>query len=266
MLRYLGTGQRWYGTRPVRPSTRSHWEFEAVLSGRIGPTLDGELALTQDRTLWVFPPQHRHGWTGDGGKPAEVVVFQFPNVPEPLRSLVLSRGHRSCGLNDADIVRLRQLSDLATGCLERPGPLDPLHFQAILIELSLLTLRDLPARELPTPADPSRRRVQKATAWFRAHLHHAPSISEVAAAVFTSPSNLRRLFHEVYGRCTEEVLTDLRFERAHELLEEGGHTLEHVAGQCGFASASSFSRSFKHHFQVNPSEWLEQNARHGTGG
>jgi len=84
MLCYLGGGTRHYAEKPVRAYRRPYWEFQAVIAGRIAMEDEtGTLPLRRSH-LWLSAPGHLHGWTGEAQKPAEIAVFHFLRIPEPL--------------------------------------------------------------------------------------------------------------------------------------------------------------------------------------
>src|SRR5205807_9061611 len=77
-------------------------------------------SLPTRRSSDLFPPTTAHGWTGEPGRACEIVVFQFPTVPEPLRSLALYHGWREQALDAAAVVRLRALAEQARSELRQP--------------------------------------------------------------------------------------------------------------------------------------------------
>lgn len=82
------------------------------------------------------------------------------------------------------------------------------------------------------------------------------SNNEIAAAQGISPRYLHKLFAE------EEVslhalILDKRLQKAYQLLTDPayqGHSIERIAYGLGFSSPAHFSRIFKKHFDLSPSE------------
>src|SRR4051812_47065505 len=113
MLIYLGQGKRVYGDKPVKAYSRTGWEFQAVIKGAISLLRpEGPEVFRKDH-LWIFPPEHRHGWMGEKSRSAEIVVFHFQHVPAVLESLVNKRGSLEVPLNVAQCRRLRLLAEQA---------------------------------------------------------------------------------------------------------------------------------------------------------
>lgn len=255
MLTYFGTGWRQYGRWPVVPATRNAWEFQAVISGRLVPDIDEQLALPYSDMLWVFPPSTVHGWEGDGESEAEVVIFHFASVPLAMAEMIPEGRFLAAPLSTEDREMLRALAREAEECLRHPSVLDPLHHQHILSELCLLALRGIPRADLPPPPDLGRDRVNLALTWLRDHLHERPSVAAMARAIYLSESQLRRLFQKVHGQAPQTALQQMRLTRACELLEGSALTIEAIAPLCGFATPHSFSRAFKRAQGVPPQRW-----------
>jgi len=75
----------------------------------------------------------------------------------------------------------------------------------------------------------------------------------VAAAAGLSPYHFHRIFKAVVGEPLNQFIKRLRLERALFLMSHApGRTLTQVALDCGFASSSDFSRSFKQHYGLAP--------------
>lgn len=254
MLLYLGTGMRRYGMDPFPLFTRSNWEFQAVVGGTIGMTLPSGEARLRRNWLWLTPPGHRHGWTGDGDREAEVTVFQFRSIPEPLSRLAQSRDALEMPLSAAHCRRLRSLAARARAYQDRPAPGMMMCHEHILLELSLLVYES--KRDAMEDASAvNDRRVGEALRWFAERLPDNPSQEAVARAVNVSPAHLRRLFHEVLQMPPKRAFDQLRFQRAIELMSDSAMKLSAVSAACGFESQSAFSRAFKMKFNRAPDSW-----------
>jgi len=263
VLRYCNAGPRDYAARRVYPTTRTAWEFEAAVSGRCAPLLPAPArAAMRSRTLWIFPPDSAHGWTSVTGEPCDIVVLQFPEVPEPVASLARREGYLAIPLNASDCRRLRVLAERGLQCMDRPDEHSHLHEQGILIELCLLAVRGRAARPL-APGERSAETVcDNALAWYAARLREAPSAEAVAAAVHVSPAHLRRLFHQCKGLSPQAALRRLRIRQAEDLLLAGlGQSA--IAEACGFAGPAALSRAFRAVHGRPPGAWLRRLPKRG---
>jgi len=254
MLIYLGTGTRHYGAKPYEPTRRGCWEFQAVVRGGIGMLLPGQAGRVGRRRLWLSGPEHAHGWTGEAGRDAEVVVFHFATVPEPLRRLVRDDAAIEIALSAADCRRLHELARRAAVYWRHPAPGMMMCHEHVLLELSLLVHEACKSSKGGADND---RRVGEALRWYVERMEQNPSQAEVARAVHVSPSHLRRLFHEVLQAAPKQTFDQLRFQRALQLMADPGMKLAAVGEACGFESQSAFSRAFKAKFGCAPDGWRE---------
>jgi AraC family transcriptional regulator len=259
MLGYLNNGPRRYDVAPVPVHSRERWEVQAVLSGRCAPLLlDGPQPLA-GRSLWVFPPETQHGWTGEPGRPCSIAVFHFDHMPEPLASLVRRRGWLRVDLAEGDVGRLTALhAELAA---DSPAFVRPLRQDRAALDLALIAAAGLDPAEDAAAGDRGEQLVSRAVAWYDEHMHEGPRLDEMAAAVGASVCHLRRLFHRVAGESPQARLAARRFERACFLLRNTAMSAEEIAVASGFDSGSSFSRAFRRRLGAPPQRW-----RAGAGG
>lgn len=96
--------------------------------------------------------------------------------------------------------------------------------------------------------------VQKALENIEASLGEKTDIHALAASVSLSPFYFQRLFKDAVGYTVEEYIRLRRLARSTELLR-GGSSVTEAAMECGFESASHFSRSFTETYGMTPSEF-----------
>lgn len=90
--------------------------------------------------------------------------------------------------------------------------------------------------------------------FMRGHLHDADlDVAQIAEAHYVSRRHLYELF-EPFAETPGEHLRRLRLHRAQSLLS-GDLTLAEIAGRCGFADPTTFTRAFHREFGMLPSEY-----------
>lgn len=82
-----------------------------------------------------------------------------------------------------------------------------------------------------------------------------PDMQVVAEACGLSLGAFHRAFREATGTPPLKWLRTQRLERAKSLLAEGVMSLADIAGACGFADQSHFTRTFTHAAGVAPGRW-----------
>lgn len=100
--------------------------------------------------------------------------------------------------------------------------------------------------------------LRRAKEMLRADLSGNMPLAEVAQACKLSVNHFSRAFKASTGQPPHQWVTALRIETARELLENSSAPLVHVAGMCGFADQSHFTRMFGRVVGSSPGAWRRE--------
>ncbi|TLS54293.1 AraC family transcriptional regulator [Paenibacillus antri] len=81
------------------------------------------------------------------------------------------------------------------------------------------------------------------------------SISQIAEALNVSRSQCTKIFTKIYGIPPRQYVTQLKLSKAKELLVGTNRTVEDIANELGFHSASHFSRQFRRGTGMSPNQF-----------
>lgn len=109
-----------------------------------------------------------------------------------------------------------------------------------------------------TENDPLQEKLSPATDYLLEHLTQKVSCSQLAQLCCLSTAQFYNLFHEKYGMPPLEYRNDLLAKRASLLLRDGSFSVTEVADMLGFESVSYFSRFFKKHKGISPSQYYHR--------
>jgi transcriptional regulator GlxA family with amidase domain len=98
-------------------------------------------------------------------------------------------------------------------------------------------------------------RVQSALTYAKKNLHKRLSVEDLAAAVFLSPRQFSRLFHEETGETPAKAVERLRVESARLMMEAGRFSIDEIARKNGFGNRDRMRRSFLRAFGVPPQQF-----------
>lgn len=83
------------------------------------------------------------------------------------------------------------------------------------------------------------------------------SLEDVSRVVNISPYYFSKIFKEDTGENFIEYLTNIRIEKAKELLETTDYSMKEICAEIGYSDPNYFSRSFKKNVGVTPTEYKE---------
>jgi AraC-like DNA-binding protein len=83
-------------------------------------------------------------------------------------------------------------------------------------------------------------------------LHTVESLADVACM---SRSAFSKHFHDAFSKSPMALVNHVRLERAAKMLSTGHSSIEQIGHRVGFSSRSHFSRAFKKHTGISPSNY-----------
>lgn len=116
--------------------------------------------------------------------------------------------------------------------------------------------RDLLVLQASTAAGHSRRgALPRVIGYITAHLTSDISLADVAAASELSPSYVTQLLKKETGKTFVDFVTELRLQKAQELLATTNLRVSEVASAVGYADDAYFARRFRQYLSVSPGEY-----------
>jgi AraC family transcriptional regulator len=100
-------------------------------------------------------------------------------------------------------------------------------------------------------------RINKALAYIDSHLDDTINLETLAQVANFSAFHFHRIFLGVTGETPNQYIKRRRIEKAAWLVGLNNKSMTQIAHECGFSSSSTFSRAFREHFGVSPSQWLQ---------
>lgn len=99
--------------------------------------------------------------------------------------------------------------------------------------------------------------VEKAKAYMMEKYNKDISLDDVSREVDISPYYFSKLFKEETGENFIEYLTNIRIEKAKQLLTGSALSMKEICGEVGYADPNYFSRIFKKNVGVTPTDFKE---------
>lgn len=104
-----------------------------------------------------------------------------------------------------------------------------------------------------------RSRINRVMDYIDQHLDQPLELKTIADVANFSPFHFHRIFTFLIGETPIDYIQRLRIEKAAgKLREDEPQTITEIAYTCGFGSVSLFSRTFKKHFGMTPSQFSKE--------
>lgn len=118
------------------------------------------------------------------------------------------------------------------------------------------TQTDHPQPEIADPQDSHEiyARIQKSIAYMKTHYSEDLAREDVAAKVYMSGAHFSRCFKIVTGSTYKYYLTELRMQKAIELLKTNARVSD-IAQKVGYTNSNRFNVNFKSYTSYSPSEY-----------
>lgn len=157
----------------------------------------------------------------------------------------------------ADAQRALERLRHATSGTVRPD-LEPVR--EALLTLALALLRRALTGDF-APWDRRSELVERAAEFVRGHIGENLTLAAVAREMNVSPNYLTSLFREGVGVSLGRFILEERMGRAQRLLDAPEARVKEVALELGFSDPYAFSRAFKRHTGLAPSQWQVRGRR-----
>jgi AraC family transcriptional regulator len=227
----------------------SHYHNEPMLTvplrGRVDLVSGGRRVACLPGMVFIVPPGEVHESTfGHSGA----------------RSVVITPLDSDIAFRELLVVDSPPISRIAAGIVDETKCTDSLSGMAVdgmVLQIIALTLRidskmrgRMPQAWLQTVVD-----VMRGAEGRRVNL------SDLAAAVDTTPAYLAKVFRSTYGQPIARFARGLRLEQAAERLRASDASIRHIARDAGFADQSHFTRLFKSVKGITPALYRQEMQR-----
>ena len=98
-------------------------------------------------------------------------------------------------------------------------------------------------------------RFEEAMNYIRRNIRSQISVSQLANSMCLDPSQVDRIFRKHTGRSPQQVIAELRMEKACEFLERTDLSIRDIAEWLGYEYQSHFTKQFKAHRNMSPSAY-----------
>ena len=242
-----------------------HWheriELMLVISGTLHFRLNNFETILKEGQLAIVTPYAQHyALTGQGGCSLKTLMFdmeafynQLPITEHFFKPLVDQTVSFVPYTDHPDVIRVMR------SIVEKEKDEDyltPLFRVGKIYELITLLYRHCLVETSTETV--TQNQLQDVLDYINLHFCENISSADLARKFGYSEGYFCRHFKVVTGFSPMLYIRILRLEKARELLNKGQLSFSEIASRCGFSSSTYFTRCFKSHFEMPPSEYLRQ--------
>lgn len=239
-----------------------HWhdffEIELVLDGRGEHCIDSVPHPLSKGWLYVVKPTDRHSIVSDVHDSLEVFTVQFEGgmLPKDVLDRLLNAPSPLFTRFDGDEFAFlcQMLSQMARHSLSTVEESRAI-LKTMLSLFCLVILKNTAPEGMRATEGDMPYLIQKAISHIFLNLKNDLSIRSIANALNVSPNYLGTMFRRHTGSAINEYVTQLRIERARQLITQTELSVQEISAETGFNSASYFIRKFREHCGESPTRF-----------
>lgn len=258
----------WKGTRGKKEDAYHSHEFLEVafiLSGIGRYRIDDKLFDVSEGDLLILNPGTRHQALTIEGNDTPTTDFYvaasgFQLKDQPENFLPLPQGKKvihTSGELRQKLFRICSAME-AENAMGRQGSYYMMKSYTMQILLLIIREQYEPVERMAGCAFESVNKkyiVEQIVSYFEDHYNEKISLEQIAENMYLSPFYVSRIFKSETGDTPIRHLINIRLEKARELLVNGWEgSIQEVAASVGYDDAYHFSKLFKKHFGVSPSQ------------
>ncbi|NSW89257.1 MAG: helix-turn-helix domain-containing protein [Firmicutes bacterium] len=255
LLGYLKCEKGWQGDEHTHP----FWEFIYVPSGEILMFVETESIYGLDNRLFIIEPLKKHWMQNNSNVDKEILYigFDFSFIPSSnldvnIGSFILNMPEITVLMYELDRIfdnaeydkNKQVMLNYARGRIMRALSL-------ILSNLAVYKYADDGAKNLDLRKQVI---IEKIKRYLMKNIHLNINMKTLANEFYLSPNYLGYLFKKVTGMSIKQYHNKIKMEAAIVMLRNSEQYITEIAQQLGFDNVSYFSKSFKNHFNISPSQ------------
>ncbi|CAM3595817.1 AraC family transcriptional regulator [Erysipelothrix urinaevulpis] len=254
---YSVKGQRYF----FLGESHSYWELTYVDTGELISTVDGIEHTLSSQNIMIYFPQQFHQQKIKTGKACSYLTIMFDLKVSSENVFDLKNKVLECTDDIRHLIQqyIKQATLMESHNQPYSRSLMIAHLQEIIVYL-LQNNAGVSDELFLTSANPVQTNFENETideinSFILRNMDKNLTVTDLCEHFSFSRSSLQLLFKKHLGLPPKEYINDLKMKEAQRLVSSNKYTLTEVAHRLGFSSIHYFSRKFKSHFGITPSEY-----------
>lgn len=226
------------------PASRGYWLLHFVISGKgTFVTPRGKISV-KENSIFIIRPYEITYYEADEKEPWHYIWIGF-QAGIKLPSLFTS----------SDVIYAPTLLRTFESCIKAPDSSDGTEGYEEYLCSAIWQIISFARQNEPTPSEMYSRYVKPALNIMETEFCNGICVDEIASRLHLNRSYFSVIFNKCMKKTPAEHLLELRMERAAKLLSEYRYNVTVTAASVGYSDVYTFSRAFKKHYGVPPSEY-----------
>ncbi len=236
-------------------SCHSHWALCYGISGSVHAVIEGRhLALSPGQMVLCAPDQFHMLYAQEGPAPSfAFAVFDATDLPQAIAGTLW----REESLHPA-------LNAMVKECNQPDGYSENVIRSLLNLVLVQLCRRSIHLPEAQTTQQGEYQIIRRAQQHISAHIQEKLSVTLVAGRIDVSPSYMTALFHKHLAISPGEYIRRAKLQESKRLIAEGVLNFTEIAATLEYSTVHHFSRQFKEHFGMTPTQYARQAGTKGS--
>lgn len=235
--------------------SHEHWEIYFLAKGQRNYYIDNSFYVLQKGAMAIIPPYTLHRTEGDAF--LRYAVKLYPNSLTPYQKEILEDLYTRCPVfqlpEECQLYILNDFLDGLAVYLEKPHAHELLNTLVThilwVLEKNVNLLR--PPQETASTIKPSSLAV-KVLAYLQNNYAQKITLDMLSQQFHCTKATLINNFHKAVNTSVMDYLTNLRINKAKELLTSTNKSISAIAEICGFSSANYFTLIFTKKEKLSP--------------
>lgn len=240
------------------------FELTYVDTGRLNTEVDHKLYEIGEKEMMIYAPGQWHTQFTNEGQTASYVTILFTMGAEPsvqgewFRPLV----NRVFPYDKKIYTLIRTLVQESTTGIPYMYSLMSCLLSETIIRL-LQSQYLAPPKQQEKPVSISRQNYQddlfqRIEQYINERIYEPLTIADICQHFSLSRSSLQILFKTAVKQTPKKYISDLKLEKACQMLQENRYTISEISLRLGYSSIHYFSNAFNRKYEVSPSEYAKR--------
>lgn len=237
------------------PAVRSGYMLHFVYSGQGTYTCNGNSYTLKAGDFFFISPDATIQYTSDTTNPWSYYWFGFRGelAEYYLKETAVDSNNPVFSVN----TKGRRIKQLMSKLIEISliSEDNDMLLNATLLEILYQLSLIFPSKKTNSKQSKTNLIVAKALAFMKNNYDNPIYIADISNHLNIDRTYLHRLFVKEVGQSPKQMLTNIRLEKAIQLLLESDLSIKNIAYSTGFDDPAGFSKVFKQHFNMTPSQY-----------